>query len=135
MLFRSAVVVLVYANHQPHQAFSAQEEALNTGPVEQLTPQQVAAKLPAADLKAFSTIVSDTLGLVDGGDQSGAATRITDLETAWDDAQARLEPIDEAAWTFLDGQIDVVLKSIRAASPVVADEKLALNALLTSLGG
>ena len=44
-------------------------------------------------------------------------TRITDLETAWDDAQPTLEPLDETAWTFLDSEIDDVLSAVRAGNP------------------
>ena len=59
------VGVLAYANNQPHQAFSAQEEEAPPGPVEQLTPQQATANFPAADLAGFTTIAEDTLGLVE----------------------------------------------------------------------
>ena len=79
-------------------------------------------------------ITQDTLRLVDNGDQSGATTRVTDLETAWDDAQARLKPRDSAAWTELDNKIDKVLREVRSTSPDPATEKDALNALLAALG-
>ena len=129
-----AVGTLAYANSRPHQAFSAQEEAAS-GPVEQLTAQQATANFPAADLAGFSTIAQDTLDLVNGGDQAGATTRIADLETAWDDAQPTLEPIDGTAWTFLDSEIDDSLTAVRASSPDVAAEGTALTALITSLAG
>ena len=130
-----AIGVLAYANNQPHQAFSAQEEALGGAPVEQLTPQQATANFAADDLAEFSTIATDTLGLVQSGDQAGATTRIADLETAWDDAQPTLEPLDGTAWTFLDSEIDDVLASVRAPAPDVSAEVQALTALVTSLAG
>ena len=86
------------------------------------------------DLSSFRVITQDTLRLVDNGDQSGATTRVTDLETAWDDAQARLKPRDSAAWTELDNKIDKVLREVRSTSPDPATEKDALNALLAALG-
>ena len=129
-----AVGTLAYANAQPHQAFSAQEEALG-GPVEQITPQQVTANFAASDLAEFSIIAQDTLGLVQAGDQAGATTRIADLETAWDDAQPTLEPLDGTAWTFLDSEIDDVLTTVRASSPDVAAPEQALTALIVSLAG
>lgn len=130
-----AVGVLVYANHQPHQAFSAQEEANSGAPVEDLTPQQASANFSATDLAGFSTIAQDTLDLVTAGDQAGATARVGDLETAWDDAQPTLEPVDQTAWTFLDSQIDDVLSSVRSSSPDAAAETQALNALIRSLAG
>ena len=129
------VGVLAYANHQPHQAFSAQEEALGGAPVAQLTPQQVTATFAVTDLAGFRTIAKDTLGLVQGGDQAGATRRVADLETAWDDAQPTLEPLDGTAWTFLDSEIDDVLTSVRASAPNTAAEEAALTALIASLAG
>ena len=56
-----------------------------------------------------------------------------DLETAWDDAQPTLKPLDETAWAVLDGQIDAVLTAVRAATPDTAAETDALKALLATL--
>jgi len=128
-----AVAALVYANNQPHQAFSAQEEALGGAPVEQLTPQQATVNLPAATVAEIRTITQDTLDLDMAGDQSGATARADDLETAWDDAQPTLEPLDETAWTFLDSRIDDVLSEVRSSKPDQAAQEAALGALITSL--
>lgn len=130
-----AVGTLAYANSQPHDSFSAQEEALGGAPVEQLTPQEATANFAAGDLTEFSTIAHDTLGLVDAGDQAAAATRITDLENAWDDAEPELVKVDETAWTFLDSEIDDALSTVRDSNPDTAAETQALNALITSLAG
>ena len=130
-----AIGVLAYANHQPHQAFSAQEEALGGAPVEQLTPQQATANFPTTDVTQLRTITEDTLTLVTSGDQAGATARIGDLETAWDDAQSRLEPLDETAWTFLDSEIDDALSAVRSGTPDPASEQETLGALITSLNG
>ena len=128
----AAITVLAVANSRPHTAFSAQEEA-SSGPVEQLTPQQANAKFPATDIAAFAKIAQDTLDLVAAGDQTGARARIKDLETAWDDAQPRLKPLDKAAWGFLDSEIDDALSAVRARTPDIATERAALTALTTSL--
>jgi hypothetical protein len=45
----------------------------------------------------------------------------------------RLQPLDDAGWTVLDGQIDNVLKSVRASNPDPATETQTLTTLLTSL--
>jgi len=129
-----AVGTLAYANSRPHVAFSAREGA-PSGPVEQLTPQQATANFTAGDLAEFSTIAQDTLGLVHAGDQAGAVTRVADLETAWDDAMTKLEPVDGRAWTFFDSEIDGVLTSVRASTPDAAAQEQALTALVTSLAG
>ncbi len=128
-----AVGTLAYANAQPHVAFSAQEEA--SGPVEQLTPQQAVANFASGDLTEFDTIAQDTLALVESGDRAGAVTRVTDLETAWDDAQPALEAVDGTAWTFLDSQIDETLTAVRAPSPDIATQTATLMALIASLAG
>ena len=99
----------------------------------QLTPQQATANFPAADVTQLRTISQDTLDLVASGDQAAATSRITDLETAWDDAQSRLEPLDETAWTFLDSEIDAALTAVRASNPDTAEEQQALSVLVVSL--
>jgi hypothetical protein len=85
------------------------------------------------DLSGFRTITQDTLGLLQRGDQAGATSRVTDLETAWDQAQGRLQARDEAAWTRVDGKVDTVLTTVRAGSPDPAAETTALNDLLAAL--
>jgi uncharacterized membrane-anchored protein len=92
------------------------------------------APSPLGDLSAFRTITQDTLRLLTANDQSGATTRVDDLETEWDNAEARLRPKDKAAWTAIDGKIDTVLRELRATSPKPASEKAALTALLGALG-
>jgi hypothetical protein len=95
--------------------------------------QSATAKFPATDVTKFRTITNDTLAKVQAGDQTGAQARITDLETAWDDGQKTLEPLDETGWTVLDGRIDSALKAVRAGQPDPAAEQQALTALQASL--
>ena len=94
---------------------------------------QAAAKFPPADVAGFRTIVTDTLAKVQAGDQAGAVARITDLETAWDDAQNRLQPMDPAGWESLDRKIDKALKAVRTPAPDPATEKQTLGDVLTAL--
>jgi uncharacterized membrane-anchored protein len=126
-----AVTVLVIANHRPHAAAAAEDA--NGAPVVHLTPQQATANLPAADLTQFRTISQDTLDLVASGHQAAATSRIADLESAWDDDQSRLEPLDETAWNFFDQEIDAALTAVRASNPDTTAEQQALGALITSL--
>lgn len=92
-----------------------------------------AAHSPLGDLSAFRDITQDTLNLLNSGDQSGATSRITDLETAWDNAEARLKPKSKPVWTAIDSKIDTVLRELRATSPNPTSEKAALTTLLGAL--
>jgi uncharacterized membrane-anchored protein len=133
------VSLLAWANAQPHVSALGEEgpaPSCSSGkPLDQAqATQHVAQNFPASSVSNFRTITSDTLGLVDSGDQSGAQSRITDLETAWDDDQATLQPKDCQAWTFVDQQIDPVLSAVRDSKPDKATEEQALNALLATMG-
>ncbi|HTK61701.1 MAG TPA: hypothetical protein VL595_04960, partial [Pseudonocardia sp.] len=106
-------------------ALSADTTAFSTG---QLNQQG-----PLGDLSAFQVITQDTLNLVNVGNQPGATTRVTDLETAWDNSEARLKPKDPTAWHDLDDKIDAVLRALRSTQPDPPTEKAALTTLLTAL--
>jgi uncharacterized membrane-anchored protein len=88
---------------------------------------------PLGDLSPFRTITQDTLDKLNGGDQRGATNRIRDLETAWDNAEARLKPKSPAEWTKIDDKIDAALRQLRAVNPNPANEKTALQELLDVL--
>ncbi|MGY2703854.1 COG4705 family protein [Nocardioides sp. HB32] len=134
----STIGLLAWANQQPHaSALEAEGPAPSCSGAtlnQQQATQHVASKFPASSVDNYRTIAKDTLQLVNSGDQSGAASRVTDLETAWDDDQDSLQPKDCQAWTYVDKQIDPVLSAVRAANPDKAEEQQALNALLTTLG-
>ena len=135
----STVALLAWANAQPHQSALADEgpapSCSKGAPLDQAkATQQVSADFPAQSVQGYRTIVQDTQKLVDSGDQKGAQSRITDLETAWDDDEASLQPKSCQAWTFVDTEIDQVLTSVRAPSPDRAAEDKAMTTLLTTLG-
>ena len=127
--------LLVWAADQPHDTAAASEnESGGSSVTATLAPGQSAtAKFPPPDVAKLRTITQDTLAKVQAGDQAGAEARITDLESAWDDGQQTLEPLDETGWTVLDGKIDSALTAVRAGQPDPATEKQALTALLNSL--
>ena len=126
--------LLGWASAQPHGTSPALAEG-PAGPVVTAMPsgQSAIAKFPPADVTTFRSIVSDTQTKVQAGEQAGAVARITDLETAWDDAQDRLEPLDPTGWGFIDGKIDRALKAVRASAPDPAKEKQTLTELLSAL--
>lgn len=90
---------------------------------------------PLGDVSVFRTITQDTLNLVNSGDLSGAKTRIGDLEYEWDNADARLKPMNPTEWKKVDGAIDKVLRQLRAVNQDAAGCKSALEALLSALHG
>ncbi|SDI18836.1 protein translocase subunit SecF [Pseudomonas panipatensis] len=85
------------------------------------------------DLSAFRRIGSDTLALVASGDLSAARKRITDLETAWDQAEETLKPRNPEDWTSLDKSIDRALAQLRSGKPDANACKDALDTLLAKI--
>ena len=85
------------------------------------------------DMQAFQTIVTDVETIAATGDLVTAEVRITDLETAWDDAEATLKPKDPTAWGRVDDATDAVLSSLRAATPDAVAVMDALAGLQTVL--
>jgi uncharacterized membrane-anchored protein len=126
--------VLIHASQIPHASPLAEEGGGSASNDLHLTPAQATDQFPASDVTALRTIVQDTLTKVRSGDQTGATSGAKDLETTWDDAQARLQPKDGTAWTFIDGQIDDVLTAVRASQPDAATEQKTLSTLVTTLG-
>jgi Repeat of Unknown Function (DUF347) len=125
--------LLVWAAGQPH-ATAASEDQTSAAPVTTtLTQAQAMAHFPPAEIAKFRTIAQDTLAKVHAGDQTGATARIKDLETAWDDDEPTLRPLDPTSWHALDGQIDGVLKALRGSKPDPATEAQTLTALVTAL--
>ena len=84
--------LLVWAAGQPHATAASEEESGPAPVTTTLAPGQATAHFPPAEIAKFRTITQDTLAKVQAGDQNGAAARINDLETAWDDDQATLRP-------------------------------------------
>ena len=129
----ATAALLVWAAHQPHATSADEEETTTATKTTTLTPGQANGHFPPAEIARFRTIAQDTVAKVQAGDQAAATARVKDLETAWDDDEATLRPMDEAAWHLLDDRIDSVLKALRASKPDPATETQTLTALLAAL--
>ena len=82
------------------------------------------------DLSSFRAIAADTLAIVNTGKLTRAKARIKDLETSWDNAEARLRPRNPEQWRIIDKSIDAALTQVRADTPQPAAAKDALQNLL-----
>ncbi|MEP6903412.1 MAG: hypothetical protein ABJA66_16915, partial [Actinomycetota bacterium] len=85
---------------------------------------------PLGDLSAFRKIAEDMSRLVNAGDLKGAKSRAGDLESAWDNAQPKLRPMNQDKWTAMDNAIDDVLKQIRSSKPNAATSSSSLDSLI-----
>jgi uncharacterized membrane-anchored protein len=129
----AVVGMLVWSAGRPHSVAVSDDDAVAAPPAVSLAPGQGPAHFPPADIAKFRVIVQDTLVKVQAGDHTGARDRITDLETAWDEDESTLRPMDANAWGVLDHQIDAALKAVRASHPDQPAEVQSLNVLLAAL--
>ena len=87
------------------------------------------------DLSAMITIIADVQKIAATGDLAAAQTRVTDFETAWDDAEPTLHPKSAEAWGVIDQASDHALKALRAKTPDAAKVTDTLNSLMEALQG
>lgn len=85
------------------------------------------------DLSAFASIVTDAQTIAESGDFKAAEKRITDLETAWDEAEASLRAQAPLLWGNVDESADAAFSALRAKVPDAGKIETALNDLHAAL--
>ena len=85
------------------------------------------------NLSPMKAIIADVQKIVATGDMAAAAIRITDFETAWDDAETGMRPLNPDAWGKIDDAADKALKSLRKATPTADVVNPALVGLAAAL--
>jgi hypothetical protein len=132
-------VILTLAHLAPHQGPAAEADGAASGPVAKLTPEQVTAKLPKAAVAKYVTLAKSAVAKDKAGDVKGSHATVQAMRDAWDADQGTLQPVDSTAWTFLDQQMDAVLKAyaidhpgVTAAKPAAQEKELGV--LLKDLG-
>ena len=128
------VVASVGGYYYRHATLQAEIAAPVTANSQSSTAATAKHIFPAADIADFTTIVQDSLKMVNAGDLAGAKNRIADLEHDWDAAEGRLKTINPAKWTEVDNANDKVFRQLRAVNPTVDGSKAALEDLLKLLG-
>lgn len=88
---------------------------------------------PLGDLAAMKTIIADVQTIAATGDFTKAEARITDFETAWDDAASAMRALDSNAWGNVDQSADAALDGLRAGTPDGATVTATLADLMAKL--
>lgn len=85
------------------------------------------------DLSSFKAIIADVQALASKGDLTAAAKRVTDYETAWDQAETTIRPLNPTYWNNIDAASDAALKALRQPTPAADKANKALAALMAVL--
>jgi hypothetical protein len=104
-----------------------------------VAPYTAAATMPSfsEEMSAFGTIIAETQKTAATGDFNAAEKRATDFETAWDNAEEKLRPLDKNAWGNIDEAADKAFRALRKSTPDAQsiDEALTALAAVLATGG
>ncbi|MEU9451123.1 hypothetical protein [Streptomyces sp. NPDC048277] len=126
--------LLIWAHSQPHVGPAPETDATSTV---QLAPGVAVKKFPSAKVDALKALASTSLRDARSGNATGAHAAAQSLRDLWDADQASLQPLDNTGWTFIDAQMDSVLKTFGIDHPnppmSAARQEAELNTLLTDM--
>ena len=98
-----------------------------------LTQTPAIAEASLGDMSPFKTIITDVQTIAASGDFTAAEVRITDFETAWDDAAGAMRPLDTTAWGNVDVAADAALDALRVSAPATDEVTGTLVTLMAEL--
>ncbi|MET8586707.1 hypothetical protein ABZX39_38475 [Streptomyces collinus] len=126
--------LLFWAHSRPHVGPAPEEDATSTV---HLAPGQAVKHFPSTKVDALKALASTSLRDARSGNATGAHTAAQSLRDLWDADQSSLQPLDNTGWTFIDAQMDQVLKTfgIDHANPPMspARQESELDTLLTDM--
>lgn len=98
-----------------------------------VTAPATAASNGLGDLTSLKAIVADVQAKVTAGDLKAAAARITDWESAWDEGETAIRPLNPVYWGNVDAASDAALAALRVKSLSVDVVKKSLASLMAVL--
>ena len=98
-----------------------------------ITVPSAASTSGLGNLTSLKTIVTDVRTDVDKGDMTAAAARMTDYESAWDQGQTSIRPLNPTYWAHVDAASDSAIKALREPHPSADKARKTLSALMASL--
>ncbi|SDT29670.1 COG4705 family protein [Microlunatus soli] len=132
-------VIMTAAHLTPHQNAAAADDGAATGPVKQLKPAQAIAHFPKPTIAKYVALAKTARTQDQAGKAAASHATVQKMRDTWDADQPTLQPKDDTAWTFLDREMDSVLKvyaidhpGVKAAAPAAQEKELGV--LLHDLG-
>lgn len=131
--------ILTWAHLSPHQGPAPADDGASTGPVKQLTPAQATAHFSKATVAKYVALAKTAVAQDKSGSSAASHATVQRMRDSWDADAGTMQAKDNTAWTFLDHEMDSVLKKyaidhpgVKAATP--AAQQAELKVLLKDLG-
>jgi uncharacterized membrane-anchored protein len=137
LLAVATAALLSWAHTQPHSGPAPENDAPAAAPVALPPGTTATSKFPPDKIAALKALATAALTDDQAGNASGAHSKAKALRDLWDADQASLEPLDETGWTYIDQQMDAVLRTfgIDHSNPPMtpAQQESELTRLLSDL--